>query len=95
MKRRRHGALLAALATAAAAYATETSADCTCRAFGRDFALGQSACLATPAGFRLATCGMVLNNTAWHFSPTPCLGAGVAERRHSAQSAPTPHRVGR
>jgi hypothetical protein len=57
------------------------SADCTCRALGRDFALGHAICLATPEGPRLATCGMVLNNTSWHVSGTPCvLAAGEGAR---------------
>jgi hypothetical protein len=64
--------LAAALVVASAAH-SRALADCTCRAFGRDFDLGRSACLATPQGLRLATCGMVLNNTAWRFSETPCL----------------------
>lgn len=46
--------------------------DCRCRAAGVSVQVGQSACLATPAGRRLATCGMVLNNTSWQFSERPC-----------------------
>jgi hypothetical protein len=48
-------------------------ADCTCRAQGRNFEQGQAVCLATPTGLRVATCGMVLNNSAWEFSQTPCV----------------------
>jgi hypothetical protein len=51
------------------------AADCTCRAFGRDFELGDAACLSTPNGPRFATCGMVLNNTSWHMSDMPCVPA--------------------
>ena len=47
--------------------------DCTCRARGRDFTLGQSVCLAMPKGARIATCAMVLNNTSWQFTETPCV----------------------
>ena len=47
--------------------------ECTCRAQGRDFTLGQSVCLATPKGTRIATCVMVLNNTSWQFTETPCV----------------------
>jgi hypothetical protein len=47
-------------------------ADCTCRALGRDFELGRSVCLSTSHGPRLATCAMVLNNTSWRLSETPC-----------------------
>jgi len=54
------------------------AADCTCRAPGRQFELGQTACLTTPQGPRLATCGMVLNNTSWQFLETPCTVSDVA-----------------
>ena len=61
----------------AAAFAALSSisalADCTCRAQGRNFEQGQAVCLATPTGLRVATCGMVLNNSAWEFSQTPCV----------------------
>jgi hypothetical protein len=46
--------------------------DCICRAQGRTFAVGQNACLQTPAGPRIAECGMVLNNTSWHVTDMPC-----------------------
>ena len=52
---------------------TPAFADCTCRAQGRNFEQGQAVCLATPNGLRVATCGMVLNNSAWEFSQTSCL----------------------
>ena len=48
-------------------------ADCTCRSQGRDYELGKSVCLQTPKGARLATCGMVLNNTSWTFTDAPCV----------------------
>lgn len=54
------------------------AADCTCRAQGRQFEQGQTACLATPKGPRLATCGMVLNNSSWEFSEAPCTVSGVS-----------------
>lgn len=47
-------------------------ANCFCRAKGRMFAIGESACLATGDGPRLAECGMVLNNTSWRFTARPC-----------------------
>jgi hypothetical protein len=65
--------------------------DCTCRAQGRDFKLGQSVCLATPQGARIATCGMVLNNTSWQFTETPCVVSGLrpgdrpVQTRHTRQ----------
>ncbi|PWB65881.1 MAG: hypothetical protein C3F17_02855 [Bradyrhizobiaceae bacterium] len=72
--------------------ATEAAADCTCRALGRSYELGQSTCLATPGGPRLAVCDMQANVTSWRFSQTSCVTAGplpepgqyprVARRRH-------------
>jgi hypothetical protein len=47
-------------------------ANCYCRTEGRTFAVGETACLRTPAGPRLAQCGMVLNNTSWEFSERAC-----------------------
>jgi len=57
---------------AADALMSFASADCTCRSQGRDYELGQSVCLQSPKGARIATCGMVLNNTSWQFTETPC-----------------------
>ena len=69
----------------AAAFAALSSmsalADCTCRAQGRMFEQGQAVCLATPNGLRVATCGMVLNNSAWEFSQTPCVTSQRFPRR--------------
>ncbi len=48
------------------------SAECACRALGRMFSVGETACLATAEGPRLAECGMVLNNTSWRFTQRPC-----------------------
>ena len=62
------------LLTAAFGAMPEAAADCTCRAGGRDYALGSSICLPTPAGLRLAVCGMVVNNTSWQVSAAPCVG---------------------
>ena len=61
----------------ATGFASEAVADCTCRALGRDFELGRSICLATPGGSRLATCGLVLNNTSWSISSTPCVESSL------------------
>jgi hypothetical protein len=57
----------------ATAFVSEAAADCTCRALGKDFELGRSICL----GSRLATCAMVLNNTSWSISSTPCLESSL------------------
>jgi hypothetical protein len=46
--------------------------ECVCRAQGRTFEVGESACLRTAMGARVALCGMVQNNTSWHFTEQPC-----------------------
>lgn len=71
-------AVLAALSSAPA------QADCTCRAQGRLFEQGQAVCLATPNGLRIATCGMVLNNSAWEFSQSPCVSSQRLPQRRPA-----------
>lgn len=76
---------LLTISLVAAAFAALSSisalADCTCRAQGRMFEQGQAVCLATPTGLRVATCGMVLNNSAWEFSQTPCVTSQRLPRR--------------
>lgn len=76
------------IAAAAIAWIAPARADCTCRALGRMFELGQSVCLKTPQGPRMATCGMVLNNTAWEMSDTPCPAASAGTRIRAALQAP-------
>ena len=89
--RRASFAVIALIAAANAALA----ADCTCRSQGRDYELGKSVCLQSAKGARIATCGMVLNNTSWQFSETPCVmseapASDATERRERA-SYQTPH----
>jgi hypothetical protein len=62
-----------------------SAAECTCRALGRDFVVGTTICLSTPSGARLATCDMMVNNTTWRFSASPCVAASLDQ----AQSQPT------
>jgi hypothetical protein len=74
---------LAALIAASAALAHDPTArpqtvqahdplNCYCRAQGKTFAVGETACLRTGEGPRLAECGMVLNNTSWQFTGRTC-----------------------
>jgi hypothetical protein len=79
MRVRLHAARLAFAGLAAASSPLPLLADpnCTCRAQGREFELGQSVCLVSPKGPRIAICGMVLNNTSWQFSDTPCVVSAV------------------
>lgn len=76
--------LLAALIASDAALSL-AAADCTCRSQGRDYELGKSVCLPTPKGARIAICGMVLNNTSWQFSETPCVVSDVPADAPPAQ----------
>jgi hypothetical protein len=67
-------------------------ADCTCRAQGRSLEQGQTVCMATPKGFRVATCGMVLNNSSWSVSETSCAVSArldLLRRNDRAQLAAT------
>jgi hypothetical protein len=48
-------------------------AECYCLAQGRTFGVGETACLRTNEGPRIAECGMVLNNTSWRFTAKPCV----------------------
>jgi hypothetical protein len=84
-------AIVTLIATSDAALA----ADCTCRSQGRDYELGKTVCLQSPKGARIATCGMVLNNTSWQFSETPCViseaPADDAAGRRERASHGSPH----
>ena len=66
--------LLAMLASLAALGGSAALAgpNCTCRADGVEATIGQTVCLKTPGGMRLARCEMVLNNTSWKFLDGAC-----------------------
>jgi hypothetical protein len=82
-------AAVAALITTLNARPSAADPDCTCRAQGRDFTLGQSVCLATPKGARIATCAMVLNNTSWQITETPCVVSNLRPVRRPVQTRHT------
>ena len=46
--------------------------DCYCRTAARLYLEGDTACLATPGGPRLAECGMSLNVMSWIMTDRPC-----------------------
>ena len=47
--------------------------DCTCRdQAGQSLRVGETACLATTNGPRLAICDMVLNNSSWMMTNRSC-----------------------
>jgi hypothetical protein len=52
--------------------AIQTPHNCTCRAKGTDFQVGDLVCLSTPNGASMARCEMVLNNTSWKVLNAPC-----------------------
>src|SRR5689334_25061548 len=79
--------VLLALAIDALISAAAADPNCICRARGKEFELGQSACLPSPKGPRMATCGMVLNNTSWQFTETPCVISEVPETAPDRRSA--------
>jgi hypothetical protein len=47
-------------------------ADCTCRARGVVAAHGQTVCILTPNGTRLARCDKISNVASWTFLEAPC-----------------------
>jgi hypothetical protein len=78
------GLLAAAFLVTAMAGAAE--ADCTCRARGVVAEHGQTLCIRTPEGFRLARCDKVSNIASWTFLDETCpqIASGSA-----GQSTPT------
>jgi hypothetical protein len=89
MQRRLPISLSAAVLTVV--LSASAQADCTCRALGRSFELGQAVCLVTPTGPRIATCGMVLNNSSWEVSQSPCVySQPVPQRRPVAHDGRSP-----
>lgn len=46
--------------------------ECTCRHSGGEVAEGQTACIKSPTGMKMARCERVLNNTSWKMLDTPC-----------------------
>jgi hypothetical protein len=89
--------IAAAAALLAGATTSPASADCTCRAQGGIEAfLGETVCIATASGARLARCDMVLNNTSWTFLDSPCPQAlldQMSNTRTAAASHPHSHPV--
>lgn len=66
---------LLSLTLAAASFAAQpalSDPDCTCRGNGKDIPEGQTVCLKTASGNRLARCERVLNNTSWKMLDEEC-----------------------
>ena len=70
---------------------TAAVADCTCRSQGRDYELGQTVCLPTAKGARMATCGMLLNNTSWQFTEMPCVVSRLPPEREAEPARAARH----
>jgi len=83
--------LVAGTCVALAAPLASALADCTCRAGGRNYELGQTACIGTTQGFRLAVCDMVLNNTSWRVTPDGCVAAETNTHSPTERTSVTPH----
>lgn len=45
---------------------------CRCRFQGRQYHLGETVCMSTHVGIVIARCDLMLNNTSWVPTPTPC-----------------------
>ena len=50
-----------------------------CRAIGMEARQGETLCIPTPAGQRMASCGMVLNVSSWTFLTEPCRPNGAED----------------
>ena len=82
------GSLLCAVTfvTVSAHVSIEAAPDCTCRFQGRDIQLGQSVCIDTASGPRMARCVNVLNNTSWEVTERTCPFARAPAGGNSAPS---------
>ena len=67
---------------------TTAAADCTCRARGVTATHGQTLCIRTPQGTRLARCEKVSNVSSWRFLNVPCPLAAVPPAHTSAPPPP-------
>jgi hypothetical protein len=66
-------AVMIAMSSALAAEIHEAKLpDCYCRMEGRIFAEGETACLTTPDGSKLAECGMAINVMSWIVTNQSC-----------------------
>jgi hypothetical protein len=57
--------------------------DCTCRANGHSYQLGERVCLKTPEGFRIAECRMSQNVTSWAVGRDDCVVSALAPPRRA------------
>jgi len=70
-------ALILSAGLSATALADE---NCTCRGNGQDVPEGQTVCLKTASGMKLARCERVLNNTSWTILDSDCPTAALPQQ---------------
>ena len=58
---------------------------CRCRFQGQEYRLGEEVCMSTHTGIVLTRCDLLLNNTSWIPTGTPC----TISRLHTLPTAPT------
>ncbi len=73
-----------------AASAVSAAADCTCRARGVLATHGETLCIRTPQGMRLARCDKVSNIASWTFLGGECPQI-ISERREQPDAAGHAH----
>ncbi len=65
--------------------AGEAAADCVCLYRGGEVKEGQTACINTVAGNRLARCGKVLNNTSWFVTDQACVPVQTSDNQSESR----------
>ena len=61
--------------------AANAGENCTCRGNGQDIAEGETVCLKTASGMKVARCERVLNNTSWKMLEDECPLAQLPQSR--------------
>ena len=67
------------LAMAILAHPALSADNCSCRGNGEDIPEGQTICLKTASGAKLARCERVLNNTSWKILGNECPTASLPQ----------------
>lgn len=60
---------------------------CRCLFGGREWQLGEMVCMSTHLGTVLTRCDLVLNNTSWVPTGTPCTTSGLGSKGRSLAAA--------
>ena len=66
--------------SATGAALADADGNCTCRGNGEDIVEGQTVCLRTASGMKLARCERVLNNTSWKILQSECPTAQLPQQ---------------